>query len=44
MLIAGIVAATATAAKWLTVGKVMAALGTGMVATDRIIERKKERK
>ena len=45
MLIAGIAGiAAATAAKWITIGKVMVAVGTGMVATDELIERKKGKK
>ena len=44
MIIAGIVAATITAAKWVTIGKVMVATGTAAVAVDKLIEEKKKRR
>ena len=44
MIITGIVAAAITAAKWVTIGKVMVATGTAAVAVDKLIEEKKKRR
>jgi len=44
MLIAGMAALTATASKWLLVGKIMATLGSGLCTAAPLIDKLKKGK